>query len=134
MTTNATFIAAIQGMTVAGVTRHYDEPPLSLNTADLPAAFPELPTGSRVEPVSTCIPDAKVRTMGFVIALEPVGQSTNKTTYATIAGMLDNLETALDALDTGMVFTEYAITVLSSYLVAGTEYWALDATITGRNA
>lgn len=133
MSTNATFIAALQGMTIAGVARHYDYPPTALNTADLPAAFPILPGGSRVQPVSTCIVDAKVRTMQYGIAVEPVAQNLQANNYALFAALMDNLETALDALDIGMVFTEYVIEVVQSP-IAGVDHWLILATITGRNA
>ena len=46
MASYVTFLAAIQAMHVTGLTRHYEEPPGSLSTADLPAGFPLMPNGS----------------------------------------------------------------------------------------
>ena len=46
-TTMVQWVDAFQALTVSGVTRHYDNPPLSLNTADLPADY--LRDGRRVD-------------------------------------------------------------------------------------
>lgn len=134
--TNAAFVSAMQGITVTGVSRHYDEPPQSLKTADLPAAFPMPPSGDMLGNESTCSDgDNKVRSMRYIIAIEAKGQGTNATNYAQIAALMDNLETALDAVHTssGFVFPlTYSITS-GAFGVAGSEYWSIIATVTGRD-
>ena len=99
MTTVATFITAMQGMTITGVKVHKDEPPSSVNKADMPMAFPLLPNGERGEAITSCTSDAKVRRMEYAILIGPVAQGTNATNYAQIATLADNLETKLDGLE-----------------------------------
>lgn len=129
---NAAFVSAMQGLSITGVTRHYDEPPASVNTADLPAAFPMLPSGTLGERLTTCINDSKTRSMQFVIIIEAVGQGTQAQNYARIAALMDNLETALDALTTAN-FTDYEITANTTVAVAGNEFWSIVADVTMRS-
>ena len=137
MATNAAFLAAIQAMTVTGVTRHYDQPPLSLNTADLPAAFPLMPGGALGGRTVTCIAKDKARSIDFVVCLEAVGQGTQTQNYGLLAAAMDNLETALDALGVpggGSVanFIEYDIEA-QIFAVAEQAYWAIVAQVTARD-
>ena len=132
-TTNAAFVTAVQAWSVTGVTRHFDEPPQSLKTADLPAAWPMLPSGEMGGYVTTCDDGkSKTRNINFIIAIEPAGQGTNATNYAQIAGLMDALETVLDADSTFVYPLEYTITS-GPVLVAGNTYWAITASINGRD-
>lgn len=131
--TNAAFLAAIQAISVTGVTKHYDYPPLSLNTGDLPAAFPLLPTAGQREPLATCMPLSKTRNIGFVICVEALGQDVQELNYGKLAPLLDYLETALDAL-TIANFIEYDITTTTEFAVAGNNYWTIVADIRARSA
>ena len=131
--TNAAFLTAVQGWTVSGVTRHYDEPPQSLQTADLPAAWPMLPSGEMLGDVSTCADGKnKTRSIELVIAIEPVGQGTNPTNYGQIAALADAIETTLDADSTFIFPLEYSI-ASGIRPVAGNNYWTISAQITGRD-
>ncbi len=137
MATNAAFLSAIQGLTITGVTRHYDEPPASLSTADLPAAFPLMPSGALGEKALSCFAQNKTRSIGFVICLEAVGQGTQPQNYGLIAARMDNLETALDALEksqggTLANFLEYEMGA-EIFEVAGNAYWAIVATVNARD-
>ena len=131
MISNATFIAAIQGMTVTGVTRHFDDPPESLSTADLPAAFPLWPGSNMLDMVTSCIDTGKTRTMGFVICVEASGQGTNATKYAQYAALMDNLETALETAfpATTVNYYTFEYNTVPGYPVADQTYWAIVATI-----
>ena len=131
---NATFIAAIQAMTVTGVTLHYDEPPQSVDISEGYCAFPTMPDASRGEQVSTCINNSKLRSIGYVIILEATGQSIQSDNYGALAAVMDNLETAIDGLAPATVnFVEYEISTTGNYPVGGSEYWAVVATITARD-
>ena len=136
MATNAAFVTALQGMTVTGVTRHYDEPPASVTTADLPAAFPAMPTGEKGEYLTSCVALTKVRTMQYIILMEATGQSTQAVKYGALAAQMDNLETALEALEkpTGTLsnFVEYTITTTGDFLLGEHAYWAIVADVTSR--
>lgn len=130
--TNAAFLAAIQAMTVSGVSRHYDEPPASVDLSDGYAAFPLMPDSARGEQFSTCINNSRTRAITFVVLVEATGQATQAENYGKIAAVMDNLETALDAL-TIANFIEYDITTSGNYPLGGQEYWAVIATITARD-
>jgi hypothetical protein len=131
MTTNAAWIAEIQAMTVTGVTRRYTEPPLSLNTADLPASWPQPFGVEMTNIISSCSDLNKTRTCTYYIALEPTPQSTQAANYAAVIAMVDNLETAIAGIDV-MEFVTYTIRSIIVQ-VGGTDYWALEATLTGSN-
>jgi hypothetical protein len=135
MTTNAAFLASIQAMTVSGVSRHYDEPPASIDIAAGPAAFPTMMDAGRGEMVTTCVDMSKVRNIGFVILVDATGQGTQSQNYGKLAALMDALETSLDGLTPGTFnFIEYSITTTGNYSLGGSEYWAIIASITERDA
>lgn len=131
MTTNAAWLDGIQAMTVTGVKRKYDYPPTSLSTADLPASWPLLFDVNK-QVVIGCNDLNKTRTCSFYIALEPIAQNRQAVNYEATITMLDNLETAIDAL-TVMEFVDYRITAPFIINVAGVEYWGVEANLTGSN-
>ena len=127
---NANFLSAVQGMAVTGVTRHYDNPPQALTTADLPAAFPLWPMANMLGWVTSCINDGKTRTIGFVICVEASGQGSNALNYARFAALMDNIETSLaTAFSTAVNFYTYEMTTVPDYPVADMRYWAIITTI-----
>lgn len=132
MATNAAFLAAIQGMTVTGVKKHYNHPPPSLVEADLPAAFPLMPSASLGEWAMSCIASNKSRGIGYVICVAPLTKPTQPINYGQLAGLMDALETKLDAL-TVMEFIDYEITTTTEFAVAGINYWSIVATVSGRD-
>ncbi len=131
MTTNAQWLAGIQAMSVTGVTKTYSYPPTSLNTADLPAAWPHQFDMSLNNIISSCSDLNKARTCNYFIALEPTPQSTQSANYEAMIAMVDNLETAIQAL-TVMEFVTFTIRSVI-VTVAGNEYWGLEAVLTGSN-
>lgn len=138
LTNNAAFLAAFQAMTVTGVTRHYDEPPASIDIATGPCAFPTMPSGDRGEMITSCVDTSKTRNIGYVIIVEAGGQGTQAQNYGKLAALMDNLETALDAL-TGTPaktfnFLDYAITTTGNYPIGDSDYWAIVAQISVRAA
>jgi hypothetical protein len=130
---NAAFIAAAQGLTISGVTRHYDEPPQSVNKSDLPAAYVTLPSGGRGEPTSVCYDSSKTRSIGLVVLVEAMGQGTNPQNYGKLAALMDAMETAIDGADFGTVWLEYEMAV-GQVAVGENAYWAITADINGRNS
>ncbi len=131
MTTNAQWLAGIQAMSVTGVTKTYTYPPTSLNTADLPAAWPHQFDMSLGNIISSCSDLNKARTCNYFIALEPTPQSTQSANYEAMIAMVDNLETAIQAL-TVMEFVTFTIRSVI-VTIAGGEYWGLEAVLTGSN-
>lgn len=135
LTNNASFLSAIQAMNVTGVTRHYDEPPASVDIATGAAAFPTMPSGDRGEMITSCVAMSKSRNIGYVIIVEASGQGTQAQNYAKLAALMDALETSLDALTPGTFnFLEYTIGTNGNYLIGDSAYWAIVADITVREA
>lgn len=131
MTTNAQWLSGIQAMSVTGVTKTYSYPPTSLNTADLPAAWPHQFDMNLNNIISSCSDLNKARTCNYFIALEPTPQSTQSANYEAMIAMVDNLETAIQAL-TVMEFVTFTIRSVI-VTIAGGEYWGLEAVLTGSN-
>lgn len=121
------FVQAIQSLTVAGVARHYEEPPESLSTADLPASFPMMPRGGRERAVTTCTANDKTRSIDFIVVIEAIGQGTQASRYDQIAALADATEAAIDAADLG-IFPTYTINT-GIVDVAGGSYLAITAAI-----
>jgi hypothetical protein len=130
----ASFVSAMQGISgITGVTRFYDEPPASLSTADLPAAFPLMPSGVLGERVTSCVDDSKTRLMDYVICVEAAGQGTQAQNYAALAAIMDSLEDKLDALTTAN-FTDYEIAANTTFAVADIPYWSIVASVSMRSS
>lgn len=139
MPTNKAFLDAVQGLTPQGVRRIYAEPPRQVNTAELPVSFPLMPSGSLGEKSVSCYSTNKTRSIGYVVCLEPVGQGTQPQNYALLATTMDHLETALDTLEKSQDavdgvanFIEYDISAVI-FTIAGTDYWAIEATVSARD-
>ena len=131
MTTYAAFVSALHGITVTGVSRKFDHTPQAVQTADLPAQYLRLPGGGiNSETLTTCAGDGKTRTIELVIIGEPVGQGDVDTNFGAVVTLMDNLETALDALGDTMPMTTYAIRG-EGMQVGDALHWGLVATITG---
>ena len=132
MTTNADFLAGIQAMIVTDVNRHYNEPPESISTADMPCAFPVMPGGGLGERVVSCVTQNKTRAIQYIVILGPTAQNTNASNYNELAEMMDNLEDAIDTLNE-MNWYDYTLTTTGNFLIGGVAHWAIVADITGRN-
>lgn len=131
-TTYAAFVAALAALSPSGVTRKFSNPPASLGTADLPALWPQLPSGN--EPAFTFEGGGgwPVLSCGLVIAVEPVNQNTQPANYAAMVTMMDSLSTALRAADIGRSQITWSIAGNAQVDVAGTTYWAVIATVEAR--
>lgn len=125
--TNAEFIATMQALTVTGVSKHYDEPPASVDLSNGYAAFPLMPNGTRENLFSSCVNQAKTRRMFYVIVLFPTGQSTQAAKYSVLGTVMDNLETALDGLTYN--FVKYSLETTGNYPLGTSQYWAVVADV-----
>lgn len=131
MPTNTAWVAAFQTLSVNGV-KTLRTPPLSLGTADLPALWPELPEVALGRLLVSCTNENKTRRMFLHLAVEPLGQNTQKGNYERVIAYMDALETALGAL-TVMNFIDYSVAMVADILVAKTVYWGLRVEVTGQN-
>jgi len=106
-----------------GVQRVFDAPPDALNTADLPAMWPQLPSAD----------DAALTFAGgywptwrveVVVALDAVGQSTQAQIFSSAVDMLDTWMTTLETIDAAA--SRLALSMRVSVVeVAGTAFWAV---------
>lgn len=99
MTTYASWVAALLGMTVAGCARVYTDPPGSLTTADLPALWPMLPEGGSAAQAFGATAHRREMAVDLYYALSPTAQSTAGERYAAQLAALDVLQAALEAID-----------------------------------
>ena len=132
MTTIAAYVSAIAGLSVSGVNRQYDYKPISVQTADLPASFVELPEAGRDDTyATTCDGSGKTRTVELVVLLEAVNQSNPEPNYDATVAMMDALETALDGYRTSSdLLIDYGVTSGGRGL-GDAFYWAAIANVTG---
>lgn len=132
MTTFTSYVTALSGLTVSGVTRKYTSPPQSINTADLPAQWPLLPSGDAAPLVfgGYGSPAGTYR-CDLVIATEAVGQNVNSVNFAGVLTLMDALTTALKAM-TRPVAGAFTWTIRQAIVtVAGNDYWALICSCEG---
>lgn len=129
MTTYVTFINELEALTVTGVTRKFTQgQPNTLNTADLPAQWVDLPRGESVP--ATCVGDmTRTLTADLMIALEPVGQNQKPTNFDAVVTMLDSLHTALDAASFGTMSIPGWNSKLVIVTVNTVDYWGVQTEV-----
>lgn len=135
ITTLTSFVNALEALSVTGVTKTYSEgPPRSLNTAQLPAMWVQLPWA-----------DDRPLTFGtqggwptlraeIVIAYEVVAQSVQTANFTGTVTQIDNLNTAIraaGATDFCKSGVEWEVRQ-DIVLVGEYQYWAVIATVEGR--
>ena len=131
MTTYTSFISTVAGITITGVTKKHAYIPVKVSTASLPASFVRLPGGGiNGETLTTCADDGKSRTVELVVILEPMGQQRPSKNFSLTVTMMDNMETALDALGDFMPMVSYEIRA-EGVAVGDAVHWGIIATITG---
>jgi hypothetical protein len=130
ITTYTAYVAALATATVTGVTRQFTAPPAKLDTADLPASWPMLPSGTEGKMTFCSQGGWPQMTVDMIYALEPVGQSTGAANFTGTLALLDNLDTALRALRVGKSALTWN-TSLQIVQIGNTAFWAVVANITG---
>ena len=131
MTTYAAFIDSLEALVVTGVTRRYTSgAPSSLNTADLPAQWVELPSGT-ITPAYADGGIQRTMTAALVIAVEPVGQNTRPANFAACVTIIDNVHTALDAWADPLTGPPSWVSRLAYVPVNTVDYWAIVTEVSG---
>ena len=132
MTTYANFIANLGDLTITGVNRLYNEPPLSLNTADLPAQWVQFPIGEEDALTFGVHGGWPSFTAQLIIAYEPVAQNLHPANWSGVITLMDSTVTALrNAVGTvakGKLRWSINPTVVT---VGSIDYWAVTAEVTG---
>lgn len=100
MTTYVAWLAALAALAPTGVVRKYtDGPPASLNTADLPAQWLDLPRGENQIASAGAQGGDRRLFVDHWVALEPVAQNTAGANFTATVAMLDAIDAALTACD-----------------------------------
>lgn len=135
-TTFTTFVDALEAVAVTGVNRYYTAgPPQSLNSSDLPAKFVQLPRGDDATITFGSLGGWPTLTADIVIAVEAVGQNVSAANFPATVAMMDALMTAMSLAEACGTFTKSVptYTIRQTVIpVAGNDYWAVIATVTGR--
>lgn len=135
MTTFASFVTSISGLSITGVERTYTSTPESIGAADLPAQFVRLPDGEATYSPETCIETGKTRSIELVVCIEPVALEVADQNFDDTIAMMDYIETALDtwnAAQNTMLFSYSISTSGNAPVVVGdTAYWAVIASVNG---
>ena len=130
--TYAEYVATLTALTVTGVTKRYSAPPSQLSTAQLPAMWARLPSGT-VEVVAmdggAGLPSF---TCDLVIAIEAMAQNTQPANYAKGIAVIDALQAALTTEALEGVLDSWALR-LDAEAIGDTAYWVIVATVTGSN-
>ena len=129
MTTYVAFVNALEAVSITGVTRQFTQgQPNSLNTADLPAQWVDLPRGESVP--ATCIGDmTRTLTADLIVAIEPVGQNQKPTNFDAVVTMLDSIHTALDAATLGTMAHPGWNSKLVILTVNTIDYWGVQTEV-----
>ena len=131
-TTYVNFLTNLGNLTVTSVKRAFDEPPQSLNTADLPALWVELPTGEEGPHTMQAHGGYPTYRANLVVAVEAAGQSRQPERWSDCATMMDNVATALRGAVKTVVRGQLNWSIaLETIPVAETDYWSIVATVEG---
>lgn len=99
MTTYAQFMAALGALSVTGVSKTYgygETPPASLNAADLPALWINLPEGDQRQMVSFASNDQwPTFSADIIVAVQPVAHKTAAEGLQATVEMMDAVTVAL---------------------------------------
>jgi hypothetical protein len=131
-TTYTNFVTNLGNLSITSVKRAFDEPPQSLNTADLPALWVELPTGEE-DPFTMQAHGGYPTFRGnLVVAVEAAGQSRQPERWSDCLTMMDNVATALRAAVKTVVRGQLSWSIaLETITVAENDYWSIVATVEG---
>ena len=129
MTTLAQFLAALTQIN-AGQSRTFTHPPTSLNAADLPALWVELPKADS-SVITYSGSDWPTLRAQVVLAVAPVAQDDQRQNFADVVAACDALYGALIAADAAK--SRLSVAVRAAVIeAAGAAFWAVIAEVEGR--
>ena len=133
-TTMAEYSDALEALEITGVVRTYQGPPRSLQAADLPSRWVQLPVGEEGALTFGTHGGWPTMTAELVIAYEVGAQNIQEPNFQNTITQLDNVNAALrGAGPTGLGKSHIEWSIRQDQLiVAENYYWAVIATITGR--
>ena len=127
--TAASFITALSGLSITGVTRMFAYPPETVANADLPIAYVRLPELTNESLTLNSTPRIDSVQGELVVLIRADGLSMNTDNFSAMVGMIDNVNAALktaaaasNRIDRWTIRQETAI-------VGESGFWALVATV-----
>lgn len=127
----ATFVNNLTALSITGVTRSYTSPPKQVNTADLPALWPQLPSAENNIVTFTYERGLRQSRVDLIIAVEPYDQNTSIANFAKTITLLDNVESALYANAMAIGIDRWSIEQGLMEVAPETMYWILAVTVEG---
>ena len=130
-TAYADFVTDLAGLSISGVTRQFTYPPTSLDTADLPSSWVQLPRGDSNPLTFQANGGWPTLRADLVVAVEAVAQEQQAQNFSDVLTMMDAVMTALRSAD--ICKGPLSWTIRQDVVeVAGTHYWAVVAEVEGR--
>lgn len=127
--TAASFITALSGLSITGVTRMFAYPPETVANADLPIAYVRLPELTNEAITFGSLPRIDNVQGELVVLIRADGLSMNTDNFSAMTTMIDNVNAALktaaaasNRIDRWTIRQETAI-------VGESGFWALVATV-----
>lgn len=123
------FVNGLENALSALARVHSSGPPASVNSADLPMAWVEVPTG---DSASIAFTGGQWITYhaDVVLVYQPAAQSTAEQAYATGLGWMDALADVLYSANVCISRLRFDVK-LAITTVAGTDYWSVRAKVEG---
>jgi len=131
ITTYTDFVQALEALVVTGVTRRLSAPPDALRTADLPTQWAQIASGDEAPITFQTMGGWPSLRVEVIIAYQPIAQGTAAESHTGALGIMDNLVTALRGFTASRGPVLWSVRV-AAIAVAGVEYWAVLAEVTGR--
>lgn len=128
ITSYTSFVAALAGLSITGVTRAYTEPPRQLNTADLPCSYPSLPSGSEALWTGDAAGGWPTMRADLVVLVEPWAQNTRSANYTATVALMDNIGAVLRAADLARSRPRWTIRT-EVVSIGDVPYWAVICTV-----
>ena len=132
MTTYTSFITAISGLVVSGVTR-LTAPPASIGVP--PVSFPMLPSGSNGPLVfansGRVGGELPAYTCDLVFVYEAVGQGTQVQNYTGLLTLIDSVQAAIKTMVRPTAGPTTYTMRMDQILIGQAAYWALVVTFSG---
>ena len=131
MTTYANFVANLGDLSITGV-NSVDEPPTKLNTSKLPVQWVQFPTGEENALTFGVHGGWPSFTAQLVVAYDAVAQNTQSSNWSGIVSLMDTIAATLRSA-VGTVAKGKLTWVINPGVVtvAGVDYWAVIADVTG---
>lgn len=137
ITTYTDFLTNLGALDVAGVLQKFEQPPASVETADMPASFPRALISDDI-PLTFDVSGGWPGLRGeLVIVIEPVGQSTTPENHAACVGIIDGINSALRAKTAtghglGRAPLNWNVRLTPQLIIGDRQVWAVIATVEGK--